>query len=113
MLFALVAAKVDVRKHGERVGDIKPANVFIDSDRRAKVVNLLTSSKETSGFEKVKDFENPNLDVLLAPEDFPELVNNAIDNKSNKQSEVFAIGATVISAGLLDNLRTAYNYKKK
>ncbi len=51
--------------------------------------------------------------MLLAPEDFPELANNAIDNKSNKQSEVFSIGATVISAGLLDDLRGAYKYKDK
>ena len=68
------------------VGDIKPANVFIDNQRRAKVVNLLSSSKETTGFEKAKDFENPYLDSLLAPEDFPELVNNAIDNKANAHS---------------------------
>ena len=50
------------------------------------MVNLLSSSKETTGFEKAKDFENPYLDSLLAPEDFPELVNNAIDNKANAQS---------------------------
>lgn len=108
-----MAAKIDLRKHGERVGDIKPANVFIDHERRAKVVNIYSSSKETTAFEKAKDFENPHLDVLLAPEDFPELVSNAIDNKSNKQSEIFSIGATVISAGLLDDLRTAYKYKNK
>lgn len=86
LLFSLVTAKIDLRKHGERVGDIKPANVFIDHERRAKVVNIYSSSKETTAFEKAKDFENPHLDVLLAPEDFPELASNAIDNKTNKQS---------------------------
>jgi hypothetical protein len=43
LLYALVAAKIDLKKNGERVGDIKPANVFIDQERRAKVVNLFTS----------------------------------------------------------------------
>jgi hypothetical protein len=56
LFFALVVSKVDLKKHGGRVGDIKPANVFIDNERRAKVVNLFTSSKETSAFEKGKDF---------------------------------------------------------
>lgn len=112
MLFALVTAKVDVRKHGGRVGDIKPANVFIDNERRAKVVNLFSSTRETSAFEKAKDFENSALNVLLAPEDLPELAKHAIDNKTNVQSEIFSIGATVISAGLLSDLKAAYNYKK-
>ena len=67
LLFALVTAKVDVRKHGGRVGDIKPANVFIDNERRVKVVNLFSSTRETSAFEKAKDFENSALNVLLAP----------------------------------------------
>jgi hypothetical protein len=39
------------------------------------------------------------------------LAKNAIDNKSNPKSEVFSIGATVISAGILDDLSQAYNYK--
>ena len=50
--------------------------------------------------------------MLLAPEDLPELAKHAIDNKSNVQSEIFSIGATVISAGLLGDLKAAYNYKK-
>jgi serine/threonine protein kinase len=112
LLFALITAKVDLRKHGGRVGDIKPENVFIDSERKAKVVNIYTSSKETTNFEKAKDYENASLDVFLAPEDLAEISKNAIDNKANVQSEIFSIGATVIAAGILDDFKGVYNYKK-
>lgn len=48
---------------------------------------------------------------MLAPEDFVELSKGATDNKVNTQSEVFSIGATVLSAGLLDTLADVYDYK--
>jgi serine/threonine protein kinase len=63
----LVAAKIDLRKHGYRLGDIKPENVFIDEERRIKIVNILTSSNEKYAYDKAKDFENASLNVLLAP----------------------------------------------
>lgn len=97
----MVAAKVDLKNHGYQVGDIKPQNVFINSDRKIKVVSLLTSVRETSAFAKAKNYESTAL--LLAPEDFPELARSAIDNKHNLQSEVFSIGATVLCAGLLND----------
>jgi serine/threonine protein kinase len=111
LLYALVAAKVNLGRHGYQVGDIKPQNVFINSEHRVKVVNLLTSSRQTSAFTKAKNYES--IALLLAPEDFPELVRGAIDNKNNQQSEVFAIGATLLCAGLLDDdLSTCYNFEK-
>lgn len=36
-----------------------------------------------------------------------------MENDGNAQSEVFAIGATVISAGILGNFSSVYNYKTK
>lgn len=104
-----MAAKVDLRKHGYQVGDIRPFNVFIDNERRVKVVNRLSSTLEVSAFSKAKNLETG---LLLAPEDLAELAGNAIDNKGNQQSEVFSIGATVLSAGLLHDLQSSYDYKK-
>jgi hypothetical protein len=48
---------------------------------------------------------------LLAPEDIEEAKMEVIDNKGNYKSEVFSIGATVLSAALLDNLQDLYDYK--
>ncbi len=112
MLYGLVAARVDLKNYGGRVGDIRPENVFIDNSGKVKIVNILTSPNETNAFTKAKDNHNPDLNVILAPEDLADLLKNSIDNKANNQSEIFAIGATVLSAGLLDNFRGVYNYKK-
>lgn len=48
---------------------------------------------------------------MLAPEDLEEAKKDAIDNKGNYKSEIFSIGATVLSAGLLKNLQEMYDYK--
>lgn len=112
MLLALVNAKNDLRNYGGKIGDIKPENIFIDNNGSVKIGNLFSSPKETNAFTKAKDYANPNLNVFLAPEDFADLVKNSIDNKANNQSEIFAIGLTVLAAGLLDDCRGIYNYKK-
>lgn len=49
---------------------------------------------------------------MIAPEDFEEAKKDAIDNKPNCYSETFSIGATVLSAGLLNNLQEMYDYPK-
>lgn len=108
----MVNAKSHLRNYGGRIGDIKPENVFIDNNGKVKIANILSSPKETNAFTKAKDYANPNLNVFLAPEDLADLVKNSIDNKANNQSEIFAIGATVLSAGLLDDFKGVYNYKK-
>jgi hypothetical protein len=47
----------------------------------------------------------------LAPEDLIEAKKASIDNKSNTKSEIFSIGATVLSAGILNSLQSVYDYK--
>ena len=42
-----------------------------------------------------------------------ELQRGALENDANGQSEIFAIGATVISAGILGNFSYVYTYKTK
>lgn len=42
-----------MNKHGERLGDIKPANVFIFPDHKIKIGNLLMSPEEKSNYYKL------------------------------------------------------------
>ena len=57
--------------------------------------------------------ENYNYNGLLAPEDVSELQRGSLENDNNTQSEIFAIGATIISAGILNNFSSVYHYKNK
>ena len=41
------------------------------------------------------------------------LQNNHIENEDNEQSQIFAIGATILSAGILQDFTPVYNYGKK
>ena len=59
------------------------------------------------------EFDKQEQDSLLAPEDWAGFQANHLDNDSNVQSEVFAIGATVICSGILDNFRSVYNLKER
>lgn len=113
VLYALTASKLDLKTHSNKLGDIKPSNVFVNDDGRIKVANVLSWPRELPSYAKVVDQGGVNYDGYLAPEDFPLLQNNTLDNDANEQSEVFAIGATVLSAGILDDLKTAFDYKNK
>lgn len=42
-----------------------------------------------------------------------ELQRGALENDANGQSEIFAIGATVLSTGILKDFSGVYNYKAK
>lgn len=48
--------------------------------------------------------------MILAPEDLLSAKERELDNKNNVKSEVFSIGATVISAGLLTDFSELYDY---
>jgi serine/threonine protein kinase len=113
VLYSLAAAKQDIKSQSNKVGDIKPSNVFVNDDGKIKIANVLSWPRELPSFAKVVDQGGLNYDGYLAPEDFPLLQNNTLDNDANEQSEMYAIGATILSAGILDNLSNAYDYKNK
>jgi len=64
LLYALTTAKIDLRDHGFRLGDIKPSNIFINKDRKAKIVNLISSPLETTNYHRAL---RSSSDVFLAP----------------------------------------------
>ena len=112
MLFALTAAKQDIKTHSNKLGDIKPGNIFVNDDGRIKIANVLSWPRELPSYAKAVD-QGLTYQGFLAPEDFPLLQTNTLDNDGNEQSEVFAIGATVLSAGILDDLKSVFDYKNK
>lgn len=63
----MVRAKNDLATYGGRIGDIRPENVFIDNNGNVKIASILSSPRETNAFTKAKDYQNPNLNVFLAP----------------------------------------------
>ncbi len=113
VLFALAAAKRDLKGRSAKFGDIKPENIFISDDGRVKVASQYSWPGELPSFERATDMERYNYNGLLAPEDFSELQRGSLENDHNTQSEIFAIGATVISAGILSGFEGVYNYKNK
>lgn len=113
VLYALTAAKRDIGGRTKKLGDIKPENVFVNEDGKVKVASQFSWPDEHPSFVRALDLEKIAYNGLLAPEDLGELQRGALENDANGQSEIFAIGATVISAGILGNFSSVYNYKTK
>jgi len=42
LLYALAAAKQDIRQHSKKLGDIKPENIFVNDEGFVKIVNVLS-----------------------------------------------------------------------
>jgi serine/threonine protein kinase len=94
------------------LGDIKPENVFVNDEGEIKVANIFTWPHERPSYWKFLEDEK-NFNGYLAPEDMALLQSNSLDNDANEQSEIFAIGATILSSAILDNLHEVYNFKEK
>lgn len=86
MLFALAAAKQDIKKHSKKLGDIKPENVFVNEEGLIKVANVFSWTSELPSFTKAVDQVKLEFNGLLAPEDLILLQNNRIENDENEQS---------------------------
>ena len=108
-----MAVKRDSFSKGHLVGDIRPENVFISYDEKVKIATMHSFPHQKSAFHRFMDKLKPSHDVFLAPEDLTLASQNQLDNSINKHSETFAIGATVLSAGLLDNLSSIYDYHNR
>jgi hypothetical protein len=87
--------------------------VFVNENGKVKIASQYSWPDELPSFARALDLEKLAYNGLLAPEDLGELQRGALENDANGQSEIFAIGATVISAGILDGFSSVYNYKTK
>jgi hypothetical protein len=97
LLYSLLGAKKESEELLQRVGDIRPENVFINYDGVVKVGSLLSYPNEHDNYKKAIDLEP----TLLAPEDVDKLALGASSNEENHNSELFSIGLTVLAAGIL------------
>jgi len=76
LLYTLVGAKNESNDLSQRVGDIRPENVFINYDGQVKVGSLFSYPNEATNYKKAIDLEP----TLLAPEDVEKLALGATDN---------------------------------
>jgi hypothetical protein len=88
---------------GERLGDIRPENIFLNEVGNIRVSNSLSWPLEVTNLQKAYD----KVVTYLAPEDLAKIPKGeTLDGPSNA-SEAFSIGLSILSAGNLakyDNL---------
>lgn len=104
LLYALSASKADAQARGEVLGDVKPENVFLNQHASVKIATLHSFPNERTGYAKLVDKLSPSYKVLLAPEDLKTASLGTLGNLGNHNSEMFSMGATILSAGMLDDL---------
>ena len=68
---------------------------------------------EKSGFQKFINKGSPDYHVYLAPEDLMAASQGRLDNRDNDKSQIFAMGTTVMGAGLLDDMSSIYDYPSR
>lgn len=104
---------MEARTRSLKLGDIKPDNVFVNDIGQIKVANIYSWPNEKPSYWKVVELNRVECNSLLAPEDLALLQSNHLDNDGNENSEIFAIGATIICTGILGNFDSVYNLKEQ
>lgn len=94
-----------LRRTNGKVGDIRPHNVFLNSEGEAKISSVLSWPREHTNFSKAMD----NEPTYLAPEDMERLEMGRLEDSANFHSEVFSIGLSVLGAGMLQDFLGLYN----
>ena len=78
-----------------------------------KVGTIHSFPYEKTGYAKLVDELSPSYKVMLAPEDLEAARSGQVDNNGNEKSDIFEIGATVIGAGILDDMTSLYDYPNR
>lgn len=108
LLLGLTAAHQEVkRRTGERLGDVRPHNIFLNAQGDFKVTCQLSWPREATNFTKAFDNER----TYLAPEDMVRLEMGSNEDAAGWASEMFSIGLTVLSAAMLEDFLRLYNLK--
>ena len=113
LLYALSASKDNADRFGEPLGDVRPESIFVSNDEKIKIGSIHTFPNEQTGFEKLINKGSPDYHVYLAPEDIRAASQGRLDNRDNDKSDTFAIGTTVMGAGLLQDMSPIYDYPSR
>lgn len=97
LLFSLVEARRQAAAVGERLGDVRPENVFLNEAGNIRVSNSLSWPLELTNLQKAFD----KLPTYLAPEDLARLARGETADAPSDAAEAFSIGLSVLSAGNL------------
>lgn len=65
----MLQARVKAKQHSQRLGDVRPRNVFVNDKRQVKVANSLSWPMENSNIQKALDKTN----TYIAPEDLARI----------------------------------------
>lgn len=69
MLYVLASALNEIKTYSNKLGDIKPENVFVNDNGKIKVGNIYSWPDEYPSYIKANDQANLMFNGLLAPED--------------------------------------------
>ena len=86
--------------------------MFVNDDGHIRVANVYSWPHERTSYWKVLE-NDKHEHTLLAPEDMNSWQTSHLDNDNNHQSEIYAIGCTVLSSAILSDLKSVYNFKDK
>lgn len=107
LLFALIEARNQAQSVGERLGDIRPKNIFLNEGGQIKASNSLSWPQEMSNIQKSFD-KTP---TYLAPQDLDKLGKGVAQEAPSQVSEAFSIGLTILSCGNLAEYEQLYDLK--
>lgn len=94
-------------KKGEKLGDIRPKNIFINEEGKIKVATKYSWPREIPNFEKTFFDKEKS---YLSPEEMKEVeIGRAKSNSDPTLAESFSIGLTALDAILLENSEPLYS----
>lgn len=107
LLFALAEGRRQASAAGERLGDVRPKNIFLNEKGSIKVSNSLSWPLENTNVQKAFD-KTP---TYLSPEDLARIAKGEVVDAPSDESEAFSIGLTILSAGNLADYEGLYNFQ--
>ncbi len=105
LLFSLIEGRKQAAAVGERLGDIRPDNIFLNEDGNIKVSNSLSWPLEVTNLQKAFD----KTVTYLAPEDLTRIAKGETFDGPSSTAEAFSIGLSILSAGNLAKYDSLYD----
>lgn len=79
MLYSLSQAREQAIAAGEKLGDVRPRNIFLNEEGKIKVANSLSWPSEVPNIQKTMD----KVATYLAPEDLARISKNELFDGPN------------------------------